>query len=142
MSLSAAQRQHLRFLELKTRRRVQSVFSGAYESVFKGKGITFNNVRPYIVGDDVRAIDWKVSARTGTPHIKEFIEERELSLMVLLDGSASLFFGTEDRTKRDIAAELACVLASCATANNDRTGLIIFTDKVEHYVPPRKGRNH
>lgn len=142
MSLSAAERLRLRQLEIRTRRRVQGVFAGAYESVYKGNGLTFQSVRPYVVGDDVRAMDWKVSARTGTPHIREFVEEREQTLMIVLDGSASLLFGTETRTKRDAAVELAALLAGCASVNNDRVGLMIFTDRVEHYVPPRKGRLH
>lgn len=142
MSLSTGERQRLRQLEIRTRRRVQGVFAGAYESVYKGRGLMFHGVRPYVAGDDVRAMDWKVSARTGTPHIKEFVEEREQTLMIVLDGSASLLFGTEERTKREAAAELAAVLASCAIVNNDRVGLLIVTDHVEHYVPPRKGRLH
>jgi len=129
-------------IELRTRRAVHNVFAGAYQSAYKGRGLSFSSVRPYIPGDDVRTIDWKVTARTGEPYIKEFVEERELTLMLLIDGSASVLFGTQDRQKRDFAAELGAVLAYAANLNNDKAGLLIFSDHIEHYIPPKKGRKH
>jgi uncharacterized protein (DUF58 family) len=132
----------IRRIELRTRRLVHNIFSGAYESIYKGRGLAFNTVRPYVPGDDVRSIDWKVTARAGEPYIKEFVEERELTLMLVIDGSASVLFGTQDMQKRDFAAELGSILAYAANSNNDRAGLIIFSDNVEHYIPPRKNRNH
>lgn len=132
----------VRDIEYRARRLVTGSFAGAYQSVFKGRGLQFTAVRPYDYGDDVRAIDWKVTARTGITHIKEFVEERELTIMIMLDASPSLFFGTVDRTKRDIAAELSAILAWCASVNNDRAGLLLFTDQIELLVPPRKGRHH
>lgn len=129
-------------IELHTRRLVQNAFAGAYHSIYKGRGLSFSAVRPYIPGDDVRMIDWKVTARTGEPYIKQFVEERELTVMLIIDGSASVLFGTQDRQKRDFAAELGAVLAYTATSNNDKAGLIIFSDRTEHYIEPRKGRNH
>lgn len=132
----------IRHIELRTRRLVQSTFAGAYRSVYKGRGLSFATVRPYVPGDDVRSIDWKVTARTGEPYIKQYIEERELTLMLVIDGSASVLFGTQDKQKRDFAAELGSVLAFSATSNQDKAGLLIFSDRVEHYIPPRKGRHH
>lgn len=132
----------IRHIELHTRRLVQNTFAGAYRSVYKGRGLSFASVRPYVPGDDVRAIDWKVTARTGEPHIKQHIEERELTLMLVIDGSASVLFGTQDKQKRDFAAELGSVLALSATSNQDKAGLLIFSDHIEHYIPPRKGRHH
>lgn len=129
-------------IELRSRRLVQNAFAGSYHSIYKGRGLSFAAVRPYVPGDDVRAIDWKVTARTGQPFIKEFVEERELTLMLLIDGSASLFFGTQDRQKREFAAELGAVLAYAASHNNDKAGLMIFSSELEHYIPPRKGRKH
>lgn len=129
-------------IELRTRRLVHNTFSGAYQSVYKGRGLSFASVRPYVPGDDVRSIDWKVTARARTPFIKEFVEERELTLMLIIDGSASVLFGTQDRQKRDFAAELGAILAYAANINNDKAGLLIFSDHIEHYVPPKKGRNH
>lgn len=129
-------------IELKSRRLVRNTFAGAYQSVYKGRGLSFAAVRPYIPGDDVRRIDWKVTARTGEPFIKQHIEERELTLMIVIDGSASVLFGTQDRQKRDFAAELGAVLAYAANTNNDKSGLLIFSDHVEHYIAPQKGRNH
>lgn len=132
----------IRHIELRTRRLVQTTFAGAYQSVYKGRGLSFAAVRPYEPGDDVRLIDWKVTARTGNPHIKQHIEERELTLMLVIDGSASVLFGTQDRQKRDFAAELGSVLAFSATSNQDKAGLLIFSDRIEHYILPQKGRHH
>ena len=132
----------IRRIELKSRRLVHNSFAGAYQSVYKGRGLSFAAVRPYQPGDDVRSIDWKVTARTGETFIKQHIEERELTLLIVIDGSASVLFGTQDRRKRDFAAELGAVLAYTANSNNDRAGLLIFSDHIEHYIPPKKGRNH
>ena len=132
----------IRRIELHTRKLVRNAFAGAYHSIYKGRGLAFASVRPYIPGDDVRAIDWKVTARTNETFIKQYVEERELTVMLMIDGSASVFFGTMDRQKRDFAAELGAVLALMATSNNDKAGLMIFSEEVEHYVPPRKGRGH
>ncbi|MEO1286700.1 MAG: DUF58 domain-containing protein [Chloroflexota bacterium] len=132
----------IRRIELKSRRLVHNAFAGAYQSVYKGRGLSFATVRPYQAGDDVRRIDWKVTARTGEPFIKQHIEERELTLMIVIDGSASVVFGTQDRQKRDVAAELGAVLAYAANQNNDKASLLVFSDHIEHYIPPKKGRNH
>ncbi len=132
----------IRRIELKSKRLVQNAFAGAYQSVYKGRGLSFSAVRPYQPGDDVRSIDWKVTARTGEPFIKQYIEERELTLLIVIDGSASVLFGTQDRRKRDFAAELGAVLAYAANRNNDKAGLLIFSDHIEHYIPAKKGRNH
>ena len=132
----------IRRIELRTHRLVHNMFSGAYQSIYKGRGLSFASVRPYVPGDDVRSIDWKVTARAGEPYIKEFVEERELTLMLVIDGSASVLFGTQDKQKRDFAAELGSVLAYTANSNNDRAGLVIFSDHLEHYIPPQKSRNH
>lgn len=140
--LSPQDHRKLRHIEIRTRRNVQTLFAGAYASSFKGQGIAFASVRPYTYGDDFRSLDWKVSARTGTPHVREYIAEREQTVMIVLDGSASLFFGTDERTKRDKAAELSMILATCASLNQDRVGLIIFTDHAEVYLPPRRSRTH
>lgn len=140
--LSPDLKRRVRQIELRTHQRVRNIFAGAYQSAYKGRGLSFASVRPYIPGDDVRTIDWKVTARTGEPFIKEFVEERELTLLIVVDGSPSVLFGTQDRQKRDHAAELGAVLAYAANINNDKAGLLIFSDHVEHYVPPRKGRNH
>jgi uncharacterized protein (DUF58 family) len=132
----------IRRIELRSRRLVHNAFAGAYHSIYKGRGMSFANVRLYSHGDDVRSIDWKVSARAGQTYIKEFVEERELTLMIIIDGSASVLFGTQDKEKRDFAAELGAVLAYAANANNDKAGLMIFSDAIEHYVAPKKGKNH
>ncbi|HLV36185.1 MAG TPA: DUF58 domain-containing protein [Spirillospora sp.] len=132
----------IRRIELRTRRLVNDSFAGAYHVVFKGRGMTFDTVRAYEPGDDVRSIDWNVTARTGDPHVKQFIEERELTVMLVLDASASVLFGSRQRFKRDLAAELGAVLALSAIRNNDRVGLLVFSDKVEMFISPRKGRNH
>jgi uncharacterized protein (DUF58 family) len=140
--LSAHLLRRINRIELRTRRQVHNLFSGAYQSIYKGRGLSFASVRPYVPGDDVRSIDWKVTARAGIPFIKEFVEERKLTMMLVIDGSASVFFGTQDRQKRDFAAELGAILAYTANINNDKAGLLIFSEQVEHYVPPKKGRNH
>jgi uncharacterized protein (DUF58 family) len=134
--------QQVRRLELRTRRLVDSRFSGEYHSVFKGQGIEFAEVREYMPGDDVRTIDWNVTARLGAPYIKKFVEERELSVMLAVDLSGSQRWGTSARFKSETAAEVAATLALSAARNNDRIGLVAFTDRVEHAVPPRKGRRH
>jgi len=132
----------VRQIEIKTRGVVNDVFSGEYHSVFKGRGMEFSEVREYQVGDDIRTIDWNVSARFGHPFIKIFEEERELTLMLLVDLSGSLVFGSVDKTKQQIAAELTAVLAFSAMKNNDKVGLILFTDEIEKFVPPKKGKSH
>lgn len=129
-------------IEIKTRGVVNEVFSGEYHSVFKGRGMEFSEVREYQVGDDIRTIDWNVSARFGHPFIKIFEEERELTVMLLVDLSGSLVFGSIEKTKQQIAAELTAILAFSAMKNNDKVGLILFTDQIEKFVPPRKGKSH
>lgn len=133
----------IRLIELRTRRLVNDAFAGAYHSMFKGRGIAFESVRPYAPGDDIRDIDWNVTARTGgNAYVKQYAEERELTALIVMDGSASCLFGTRVQRKRDLAAELAAVLALSATSNNDKVGLVMFSDKIDHYIAPRKGRNH
>ncbi len=132
----------VRRLQLRAKRAVEDLLGGEYHSVFKGAGIAFEEVREYQPGDDVRAIDWNVTARMGNPFIKRFVEERELTVMLLVDGSGSQQFGTRLQSKREVAAEVAAILAFTAIANNDRVGLINFTDRVEKFVPPRKGSRH
>lgn len=129
-------------IEVSTRSVVNEVFSGEYHSVFKGRGMEFAEVREYQPGDDVRTIDWNVSARSGHPFVKVFEEERELTVMLLVDVSSSGNFGTAERFKREIAAELSAVLAFSAIKNNDKVGLMIFSDKIEKFIPPRKGKKH
>src|SRR6476660_9734514 len=132
----------IRRLQIRARRAVEDLLGGDYRSVFKGAGIAFEEVREYQPGDDVRAIDWNVTARMGHPFIKRFVEERELTVVLAVDCSSSHQFGTRYQQKREVAAELAAVLAFSAISNNDRVGLIAFTDRVEHFVPPRKGSRH
>jgi uncharacterized protein (DUF58 family) len=134
--------QRIRQIEIQTRRLVNSSFAGAYHAVFKGRGITFESVRPYQPGDDIRSIDWNVTARTNQPYVKQYMEERELTVMICVDLSASCRFGTVQRQKRALAAEIGAVLALSATQNNDNVGLLTFTDQIEQYIRPRKGRNH
>lgn len=129
-------------IRILTSRLVDDHLAGDYHSSFKGQGIEFDEVREYIVGDDVRSIDWNVTARTGAPHIKKFTEERELTVMLLVDISASNRFGSTPQLKRDLAAEIAAVLAFSAIANHDRVGLILFSDRVEKHIPPAKGPTH
>ncbi len=132
----------VRLLELRTRGLVDNAFAGTYQSAIRGRGIDFDQVREYVPGDEVRSIDWNVTARAGRPFIKEFREERELTLMLLVDVSASGTFGSTQKQKNQLAAELACVLAMSATRNNDQVGLILFSDRIECFVPPAKGRSH
>jgi len=132
----------VRRLEITTRGIVNEVFSGEYHSVFKGRGINFSEVREYQYGDDIRAIDWNVTARVGSPYIKVHEEERELTVMLVVDISRSGDFGTRERMKGEIAVELCALLAFSAIKNNDKVGLILFTDRIEKFVPPRKGRSH
>jgi len=129
-------------IEVSTRSMVNEVFSGEYHSVFKGRGMEFAEVREYQIGDDVRTIDWNVSARSGHPFVKVFEEERELTVMLMVDVSSSGNFGTAEQFKREIAAELSAVLAFSAIKNNDKVGLMIFSDKIEKFIPPRKGKKH
>jgi uncharacterized protein (DUF58 family) len=132
----------VRQIEIRTNREVTDVLGGQYHSVFKGRGMEFEEVREYLPGDEVRAIDWNVTARFGHPFIKKFKEERELTVMLLVDVSGSGQFGSVRQTKNELAAELAAVLAFSAVRNNDKVGLVMFTDAVEKYVPPKKGRRH
>ena len=132
----------IRRLELRTRRFVETAFAGQYHSVFKGRGMNFDEFRQYQFGDEVRSIDWNVTARMGEPFVRKYVEERELTVMLLVDVSASGGFGTGSYSKRELAAEVASLLAFCAIRNNDKVGLLLFTDQVELYVPPRKGRTH
>ncbi len=132
----------VRQIEIRTKGLVNQVFSGEYHSVFKGRGMEFSEVREYQFGDDIRNIDWNVTARFGHPFIKIFEEERELTVILMADLSGSLIFGSIDKTKQQIAAELSAILAFSALKNNDKVGLILFTDKIEKFVPPRKGRKH
>lgn len=132
----------VRKIEIKTRRLSNHLFSGEYNTTFKGKGMTFSEVRRYQFGDDVRAIDWNVTARYNEPHIKVFEEERELTMMLVVDVSGSGYFGTKSQFKKDTAIEIAATLAFSATQNNDKIGLILFSDQIELYVPPKKGKSH
>ena len=132
----------IRQIEIRTNRLVTESLAGAYHSVFKGQGMNFDEVREYQPGDDVRAIDWNVTARMNHPFIKKFVEERELTVMLLVDLSGSGLFGSADQSKRELAAEIASVLAFSAIRNADKVGLILFTDTVEKFIPPRKGRRH
>ncbi len=132
----------IRRIEIRTRRLVSDSFGGEYHSVFKGRGMEFNEVRPYQVGDEIRSIDWNVTARTGEPYIKRYTEERELTVLLVVDASGSGDFGSVGQMKRELSAELTAVLAFSAASNNDKVGLLIFTDRVELFIPPRKGRRH
>jgi len=132
----------VKLIELRTRGLVNSLFSGEYRSVFKGQGMEFSEVREYQPGDEVRTIDWNVTARMRRPYVKRYVEERELTVMLAVDLSGSERFGTVRRFKSELATELAAVLAMSAIRNNDRVGTILFTDRIEHVVPPRKGRRH
>ncbi len=132
----------VRRIEIATRGLVNDVFSGEYHSVFKGRGMNFAEVREYQYGDDIRTIDWNVTARTGAPFVKVFEEDRELTVMLLVDVSGSGEFGTRDRMKGEVAVEICALLAFSAIKNNDKVGLIIFSDRIEKFVPPKKGRRH
>jgi len=129
-------------IEIHSRKLANEVFAGQYSSVFKGRGMEFSEVREYMPGDDVRTIDWNVTARYGKPFVKKFTEEREMTVILLVDASASLGFGTKEKFKNEIAAELAATLAFSAIKNNDRVGMLIFTDRVEKVIRPKKGKNH
>lgn len=132
----------IRRLDIRTKRLVNDIFSGEYHSVFKGRGMEFSEVREYVVGDDIRNIDWNVTARTGSPHVKVFEEERELTVLLMVDVSSSGEFGTATSMKRDIALEISALLAFSAIDNNDLVGLTMFTDKIEKSIMPKKGRKH
>src|SRR5437016_4072800 len=134
--------QKIRGLEIKTRALVQTIFAGDYHSVFKGRGMNFDEVREYQPGDEIRAIDWNVTARLGTAFVKKFTEERELTVVLVVDVSASGNFGSVSQSKRELAAEVACLLAFSAIRNNDKVGLLLFSDRVELFIPPKKGRSH
>lgn len=132
----------VRLIEIKTRHIVNNIFGGEYHSAFKGMGMEFAEVREYYPGDDIRAIDWNVTARTGKPFIKKYDEERELTVMLIVDVSASGFFGTGESLKSDIMIELASILSFSAIKNNDKVGLLLFSDKIEEFIPPKKGKSH
>lgn len=134
--------QKIRQIEIRTKHLVNDVFSGEYHSVFKGRGMEFAEVREYEPGDEIRSIDWNVTARLGRPYIKRFIEERELTVILMADVSASGHFGTANQMKSEITAEICALLAFAAIQNNDRVGLLMFTDQIEKYIPPKKGRTH
>jgi uncharacterized protein (DUF58 family) len=132
----------IRALEIKTKGLVQTIFAGDYHSVFKGRGMNFEDVREYQPGDEIRAIDWNVTARLGTAFVKKFTEERELTVVLVVDVSASGNFGSVSQSKRELTAEVACLLAFSAIRNNDKVGLLLFSDRVELFIPPKKGRSH
>jgi uncharacterized protein (DUF58 family) len=132
----------IRLIEITTRRAVNDALGGEYHSVFKGRGMEFDEVREYAPGDDVRTIDWNVTARTGKPHVKRFVEERELTVLLAVDLSASGAFGSRDQLKNEVAAELCALLAFSAIKNNDKVGVVAFTDRVEKFIPPKKGASH
>ncbi len=132
----------IRQIQIRTSHQITEVMAGEYKSAFKGRGMEFDEVRLYQPGDDIRSIDWNVTARTGEAHVKRFVEERELTVMLMVDASSSGLFGSGYRSKNEVAAEIAALLAYSAIRNNDRVGLIIFTDQIEKFVPPKKGRSH
>jgi len=132
----------IRRIEIRTNRMVNDVLAGEYHSVFKGRGVEFEEVREYMHGDDIRTIDWNVTARMGNPFVKRYREERELTVMLAVDASSSSLFGTADKMKGELAVELSAVLAFSAIKNNDRVGLVLFTDRVEKFIPPKKGKKH
>ncbi len=132
----------VRQIEVQTSRLVNDSLAGSYHSVFKGRGMNFDEVREYVPGDDIRSIDWNVTARTGLPHIKKFVEERELTIILMIDISGSGEFGSHSGSKREMMAELGSVLAFSAVRNNDKVGLVLFSDFIELYIPPKKGRTH
>lgn len=132
----------LRRIELNTRKIINTTFVGEYRSTFKGTGMEFVDVREYLPGDDIRSIDWKVTARTGRPYVKKFVEERELTVILCVDASGSGYFGTRSQFKLEQSAQVAATLAFSAVTNNDKVGLLFFTDRVERYLPPRKGKQH
>ena len=132
----------VRRIEVRSKRLVNDSLAGSYHSVFKGRGMNFDEVREYVPGDEIRVIDWNVTARTGIPHVKKFTEERELTIMLLIDISGSGDFGSQDRAKRELMAEIGAVLAFSALRNNDKVGLVLFSGEIELYIPPKKGRGH
>ncbi len=132
----------VRQIEIRTGRLVNDVFAGEYESVFKGRGMEFHEVREYVPGDDIRSIDWNVTARSGHPYVKKFVEERELTVIIMADMSGSGSFGTRNKMKVELMAEIGAVLSFSAVKNNDKIGLVLFTDRVEKFIPPKKGRPH
>ncbi|HET6612097.1 MAG TPA: DUF58 domain-containing protein [Kofleriaceae bacterium] len=140
--LAASLAHQVRLIQLRTGRQVADVMAGAYLSVFKGRGMEFEEVRPYVPGDDVRTIDWNVTARTGEPHIKRYVEERELTVLLVVDISPSLDFGSRGRSKREAAVELAALIALSATFSHDKVGLLLFHGAADRYIPPRKGQRH
>lgn len=140
--LTPEQLRKIQHIELFSRRLVHNVFSGAYRSSFKGRGLAFHTIRPYMHGDDIRDIDWNVTARTGEAYTRIYEEDRERTVMLVIDTSASCLFGTQTRQKVEFAVELGAVLAYSAIMNNDKIGLLVFSDQIEKYVPPRKGRKH
>ncbi len=142
MSLPAEIVKKVKLLELNTRKLVNSTFAGQYQSAFKGQGMTFSDFREYVPGDDVRAISWNLTARTGKTHIKKYEEERELTLILAVDVSGSMGFGSKNHLKGEVITNLAALLGFAAAKNNDNVGLLLFTDQVEHFVPPKKGRGH
>ena len=140
--LSSEQIKAIRKIQIRTSHLVSDLFAGQYQSVFKGHGMEFAEVRHYLPGDDIRTIDWNVTARTGVPHVKRFVEERELTVMLIVDASASTHFGTVKQLKSEMAAELAALFAFSAITNNDKVGLLMFSDHVELALPPKKGTRH
>ena len=132
----------VRKIEIKTRRLSNHIFGGEYHSTFKGRGMTFSEVRPYQFGDDVRSIDWNVTARYNEPFVKVFEEERELTLMLLVDVSRSSQYGSHEQFKKEIVTEISATLAFSALQNNDKVGVILYTDQIELYIPPKKGKSH
>ena len=132
----------IRYIEIYTSKAVNDILAGEYESVFKGRGMEFDEVREYTPGDEIRTIDWNVTARMGHPYVKRFVEERELTIMFLVDLSASGAFGSIEKTKNEVAAELCALLSFSAVKNNDKVGLIVFTDTIEMFIPPKKGVSH
>jgi uncharacterized protein (DUF58 family) len=140
--LTSEQLKAVRKIQIRTSHLVSDLFAGQYQSVFKGRGMEFAEVRHYLPGDDVRTIDWNVTARTGLPHVKRFVEERELTVMLLVDASASTHFGTVKQLKSEMAAEMAALFAFSAITNNDKVGLLMFSDQVELALPPKKGTRH
>jgi uncharacterized protein (DUF58 family) len=140
--LTSEQLKAVRKIQIRTSHLVSDLFAGQYQSVFKGRGMEFAEVRHYLPGDDVRTIDWNVTARTGLPHVKRFVEERELTVMLLVDASASTHFGTVKQLKSEMAAEMAALFAFSAITNNDKVGLLMFSDHVELALPPKKGTRH
>lgn len=142
MSLPPEIAKKIKLLEISTRKLVNSTFAGQYQSAFKGQGMTFSDFREYVPGDDVRAISWNLTARTGKTYIKKYEEERELTMILAVDVSGSMVFGSKSYLKGEVATHLAGLLGFAASKNNDNVGLLLFSNQVEHFVPPKKGRGH